>query len=67
MTQDSDDDIDREELRRDLEDTALQIERGELKSVTFTDGAIERTVPLGTEEERDAALLTIRTILGQVH
>jgi hypothetical protein len=67
MTQDGDDDIDGEELRRDLEATALQIERGELKSVTFTDGAIERTFPLDTEEERDAALLTIRTILGQVH
>ena len=62
-----DDDIDPEELRRDLEETALQIQRGELKSVTFTDGATERTFPLGTEEERDAALLTIRTVLGQVH
>ena len=67
MTEDSDDDIDPEELRRYLEETALQIQRGELKSVTFTDGAIERTFPLVTEEERDAALLTIRTILGQVH
>lgn len=67
MTQDRDEDIDPEELRRDLEATALQIECGELKSVTFTDGAIERTLPLGTEEERDAALLTIRTMLGQVH
>ncbi|HET8748396.1 MAG TPA: hypothetical protein VFM98_22560 [Ramlibacter sp.] len=67
MTEDSHDDVDPEELRRDLEETALQIQRGELKSVTFTDGAVERTFPLGTEEERDAALLTIRTILGQVH
>jgi hypothetical protein len=67
MTEDIHDDVDPEELRRELEQTARQIERGELKSVTFTDGAIERTFPLGTEEERDAALLTIRTILGQVH
>ena len=67
MTQDGNDGIDPDELRRDLEETALQIQRGELKSVTFTDGAVERTFPLGTEEERDAALLTIRTILGQVH
>lgn len=67
MTEDIHDDIDAEELRRDLEETALQIQRGELKSVTFTDGAVDRTFPLGTEEERDAALLTIRTILGQVH
>lgn len=67
MTEDSLDDIDPEELRRDLEETALQIQRGELTSVTFAHGAIERTLPLRTEEERDAALLTIRTILGQVH
>ena len=67
MTQDDDDVIDPEELRRHLEDTAMQIERGELKSVSFTDGTIERTFPLDTQEERDAALLTIRRILGQVH
>jgi hypothetical protein len=67
MTEDSHEDIDPEELRRELEETALQIQRGELTSVTFTHGDIERTLPLRTEEERDAALLTIRTILGQVH
>lgn len=60
-----------EELLAVFADVAAQIERGEAKSVTFkamtSEGEIEHTISLETEEERDAALLAFRKILGQLH
>jgi len=65
------DSVSPEEVNAMLAELAERIERGGLKSVTIkamtTEGEVEHTFPLETEEERLAALLTIRKLLGQVH
>jgi hypothetical protein len=62
-----------EEVRAMLSDLAERIEReGEtMESVTLTiatdEGEKKHKFRLKTQEERDGALLAIRTLLGQVH
>lgn len=59
------------EVRQMMEEVAERIERGGLQEVTIkvmvNEGELEHTFSLRTEEERTAALLAIRTVLGQVH
>jgi hypothetical protein len=61
-----------EEVRQMMVELAERIERGGLESVTIkamtSDGEdLEHTFSLKTEDERLAALLAIRKVLGQVH
>jgi hypothetical protein len=54
-----------------LQDLANRIQRDGVRSATLkfmtNDGEQEYHLELRTEEERDAALLALRKILGQVH
>jgi hypothetical protein len=61
-----------EELRAMLQEVSELIERGgNMQSLTIKamvdDSEIEHTFSLRTEEERLAALVAIKTLLGQVH
>lgn len=59
------------EILASLQELAERIERGGLKAVTIRaktdEGEIEHTFPLETQEQRDAALLFVKQVLGQVH
>lgn len=60
-----------EEVMDMLREVAETIERGGVAEVTLkfdmVDGEKELKFSLRTEEERQQALLAIRTILGQIH
>lgn len=48
-----------------------RIESGKVTEVTIkaqtADGEIEHTISVATEEEREAAIVALRTVLGRLH
>lgn len=61
-----------DEIRQMLRDVAQRLEQGaDIKSVTLRflvdDEEHEHVINVETEEERTAALLAIRTVLGELH
>lgn len=59
------------EVRQMMKELAERIERGGLEEVTIkvmtSEGELEHTFSLRTKEDRSAALLAVRSVLGQVH